>query len=401
MKTISRLGLLWVFLAMLLVLPVTVQADFFSDPYYYTTNNGTVTITGYDGPDGVLSITNKIDDLPVTSIGDSAFNDCSGLNDVTIPNGVTSLGSNAFCECTHLLCITIPDSVTNIGYQAFYDCGLTNVMIGTNVTSIGDDAFYGCESLTSVTIPNSVTSLGSNAFCECRHLLCATIGNSVTSLGDSAFYDCQSLTAIMVDTNNHAYSSLDGVLFDKGQTTLIQCPAQDIAGTYVIPNGVTDIGKSAFSLCAYLFSVTIPNSVTNIGYGSFDGCSRLYSAYFKGNAPSDDGAEFHTSIYNDPDPVTVFYLPGTTNWGTSFGDRPTMLWNPQVHSDANFGVGTNGFGFTVSGSSNLDFVVQACTNLLSPDWLDVKTMILTGGSSCFSDPDWTNCPARFYRFCAP
>jgi hypothetical protein len=112
---------------------------------------------------------------------------------------------------------------------------------------------------------------------------------------------------------------------------------------------------------------------------------------------------FDLSIY-----VKIYYLPETAGWPTPpptpplFGGRPMVLWNPQVlTSDASFGVGTNGFGFTITGSSNLVIVVVACTNLGSPIWSPVGTNTLTGGSSYFSDSQWTNHPARFYRLRSP
>ncbi len=103
-----------------------------------------------------------------------------------------------------------------------------------------------------------------------------TIPNSVTSIGDRAFAYCSSLTSISVATDNLNYSSKDGVLFDKQQKTLIQCPGGK-QGAYVIPNSVTSIGGSAFWGCSGLTSVTIPNSVTSIGDYAFRDCSSLTS----------------------------------------------------------------------------------------------------------------------------
>ena len=104
----------------------------------------------------------------VTSIGDWAFWDCSGLTNVTIPNSVTSIGDCAFEDCTGLTSVTIPNSVSKIKNYAFNGCtGLVNMTIGNSVTSIGYDAFYGCSGLTSITIPNSVTSIGYSAFYLC------------------------------------------------------------------------------------------------------------------------------------------------------------------------------------------------------------------------------------------
>jgi hypothetical protein len=91
-------------------------------------------------------------------------------------------------------------------------------------------------------------------------------------------------------------------------------------------------------------------------------------------------------------------LPGTTGWGSTFGGCPTALWNPQAQSP---GVRSNQFGFTITGTTNLAVVVEACTNLANPIWSPVGTNTLTGGSSYFSDPQWTNYAARFYRLRSP
>jgi hypothetical protein len=100
--------------------------------------------------------------------------------------------------------------------------------------------------------------------------------------------------------------------------------------------------------------------------------------------------------------ATVYYMPGTTGWGSMFAGRPTVLWNPQAQTkSATFGVRTNRFGFNITGSSNLVIVVEACTNLANPIWSPVRTNTLTGGLSYFSDPQWTNYPGRFYRLRSP
>ena len=100
----------------------------------------------------------------------------------------------------------------------------------------------------------------------------------------------------------------------------------------------------------------------------------------------------------DDNKATVYYLPGTTGWGVPFGGRPTVRWNPQVlTSDPSFGVRNHHFGFTLTGTSNLVVVVEAGASLASPTWSSLQTNTLTSGSAYFSDAQWTNSPARFYR----
>ena len=144
-----------------------------------------------------------------------------------------------------------------------------------SVTSIGEWAFSYCDGLTSVTIPNSVTSIGKSAFWACG-LTSVVIPNSVTSIGERAFYYCSGLTSIDVASDNSNYCSVDGVLFNKDKTTLIQYPGGK-QGAYTIPNSVTSIGNYAFYYCTGLTSVTIPNSVTSIGDSAFDHCTGLTS----------------------------------------------------------------------------------------------------------------------------
>ncbi len=126
--------------------------------------------------------------------------------------------------------ITIPSTlggveVTSIGNYAFFNCtGLTNLTIADSVTDIGISAFYGCTSLTGITIPAGVTNINKWAFHKCTGLTSVTIPASVAYIGDS-FGSCTSLTNLNVVAENVYYSSQGGVLFNKGGTTLVQCPA--------------------------------------------------------------------------------------------------------------------------------------------------------------------------------
>ncbi len=182
---------------LLLALPAALEAQ-----YYCTTNNGTITIAGYAGSGGSVTIPGTIGGLPVTSIGDEAFAYCTSLTGVTIPDSVTGIGGAAFAGCINLSSITIPNSVASIGDDAFSYCGgLTSVTIPNRVTSIGDGTFSWCVSLTGVTIPNSVASIGDDAFSDCTGLTNITIPSSLTGIGIYAFGSCNRLTGVYFQGN--------------------------------------------------------------------------------------------------------------------------------------------------------------------------------------------------------
>lgn len=231
---------------------------------YEENDNGGITITKFIGDETNVVIPSKIDGKAVTSIGDWAFSDCTSLTEVTIPN-----------------------SVTSIGYRAFEDCkNLKEVTIGNGVTSIGDEAFKNCTSLTNVTIPNSVTSIGDYAFYYCESLTKVTIGSSVKSIAfGNAFWGCTSLKEFNVDKNNKDYSSINGVLFNKDKTTLIQYPQGKADTEYSIPNSVIKIeGLYSFCFCESLTEIKISNSVKNIEDGAFmNNFTNLKDVYYTGS----------------------------------------------------------------------------------------------------------------------
>ena len=167
--------------------------------YTYTVNpdNVSVTITGYPTTEeGPLVIPDSMDGRSVTSIGDYAFYNCS-LTSIIIPDSVTSIGNNAFNGCTGLTSAIIGNSVTSIGLGAFDECSdLTSIIIPDSVTSIGDYAFFRCYGLTSIIIPDSVKIIRPQTFRDCSRLTSIIIPDGVTSIGTHAFNNCTALAFI-------------------------------------------------------------------------------------------------------------------------------------------------------------------------------------------------------------
>jgi hypothetical protein len=250
--------------------------------------------------------------------------------------------------------------MASIGENAFVACsGLAAITIPENVTNISANAFHGAG-LTTVTIPSGVTSMGEDSF-ECPNLTNATISSGITAIGDYAFEYCTSLTSIM------------------------------------IPDTVTNIGAGAFNNCRSLVSVTIPANVTNIDDDAFEYCTSLLSVFLKGNAPAVALSSFFNDLF-----ATAFYLPGTTGWGSTFGELPAFQWNAQVQiAGTSFGVMGNQFGINVTGNANTPIVLEACTNLAHPVWFPLQNLTLTNGSGFFSEPLQTNNSCCYYRLRSP
>ncbi len=250
-----------------------------------------------------------------------------------------------------------------------------------------------------------------------------------------------------MDTNNLAYSSVDGALFDKSQTTLIQYPNGKV-GNFTLPNTVTSVGLQfeglngltgltipdsvtnistyAFYQCNGLTNVTIGNNVTSLGLATFSECHNLVwvtigksvtsigvaafefngspiGIFFQGGPP-----QFNLPAFYGDGSVTFYYLPGAVGWSpealgsSTYDGFPVVQWSPQVNTgDGSFGVLNNQFGFTVSGATNLPIVVEGCTDLVAASWTALQNCTLTNGSIYFSDAQWTNYPTRFYALRPP
>lgn len=228
--------------------------------YTYSVNsNGTATITDYDAQiETSITIPSALGGFPVTSIGNNAFEYCKKLKKVTIPEGITKIGINTF---------------------------------------------YDCEGLEEIILPESLTEIDSGAFEYCISLKSIHIPKNVETISDHCFESCTGLEEITVDSNNSAYTGVDGVLLSKDMTSLKKYPANK-SGTHYnipqtvtilgirsfednrnlesinIPDSVTSIRNYAFSYCKSLKEIDIPTSVTLIDFGAFSYCKTLTSFRF-------------------------------------------------------------------------------------------------------------------------
>ena len=312
----------------LLALSNVSQAQFV---YSINDGGGAVSITGYTGSSSTIIIPERMDHLPVVSI--SGFSHRVFITSVVIPNTVTNIGDYAF---------------TGMDMHS----RMTKLKLGRRVARIGRDAFSGCDQLTTIALPDSVVSIGAGAFLFCSKLTEIAIPAGVTNIEDGAFSGCFSLKSIIVDPGNPAYCSMDGVLYNKSRTRLLQYPGGK-AGAYIIPKGVTSIahlalwncphltgvtmpegiisiGDEEFAACYNLATVIVPASVTNIGQNAFNSCVSMKGIYFCGNAP--DYGEYwrggRAKVLGGLDTGTVYYVAGTAGWRTNFGGRPTAQWKP-------------------------------------------------------------------------
>lgn len=199
---------------------------------YMELDDGTIEISKYAGTDTIVIVPDIIDGKDVTSIGDSAFQFCSKIIEITIPEGVNN---------------------------------------------IGEGAFWCCENLTEIIIPEEVTNIGDYAFGHCENLIEISIPKKVTNIGYESFMGCADLVKINVATDNETYISENGILFNKEKSELIHYPAQKTDTKYIIPEGVKRLEGYAFENCSNLTEITIPEGLTYMGEYVFKGCKSLSS----------------------------------------------------------------------------------------------------------------------------
>lgn len=227
--------------------------------YELDSNNDIVTLLCANKADikGTLSIPSTIDGHKVKKLGvvnynhngtyvwNGTFEECYGLQGVTLPNTVIEIGRSAFRNCTGLKSIIIPDTVVSIGNYAYGECsGVSTLTIGKGVTSIGESAFQKCTGLKQLIIPNSVTSIGESAFYGCTGVTSLTLSTNISTINYKTFAGCKGLTSVK------------------------------------LPNAITTIRggyswEGAFSDCSNLTKILIPDSVATIETNAFCNCKKL------------------------------------------------------------------------------------------------------------------------------
>lgn len=320
----------------------------------YDANNYLMEATVVEGDtkhSGHVVIPNIIEDYDgttyrVTTIGNRAFQNCTALTNVTIPNSIKTIRSRAFYGCTALTNVTIPNSVTTIENDAFQNCknlerveinsqgtsscfkGLTSIkqiIIGNNVTDISDYAFAGCSSLTSVTIGERVSRLGYHSFADCPSLTSIKIPSSVSYIGHEVFYGCTGLKYIE------------------------------------IPNSVTEIGAEAFEECSGLTSIVIPNSVNRIGNGAFHGCTSLKDLRIEdGKTTLKLGYEAYSynggkGLFYDC-PLEIIYLGRNIDYETQYFYGNSPFYNKEELKSLTIGNSVTKLG---------DYAFRGCSSLIN------------------------------------
>lgn len=316
-KLISRISAL--VLASAASVPAAQAYDFEVGGIYYNINNTSVSVTyadlqgTYRGNVVIPSeVTYQMRTYPVKAIDYLAFINSADMTSVTLPDGITQIYDQAFSHCSSLTEIRLPAKLQRIADYAFEFCtGLDSVTIPASVTQIGYAVFTYCRNLRGFAvaegnpvyeavdgvlyskgqkmlvqypasktgpefnIPETVTRMPDCAFAPQYYLHAIGIPASLTDVRAGSFADCAALTDIEVAPENPALTAIDGLLFDKDVTTLLQYPVLHEAEHVEIPSTVTSLGDLSMLGAAYVHTLELPASLTEIGTFALAGCSGL------------------------------------------------------------------------------------------------------------------------------
>ncbi len=263
----------------------------------------------------------------VTDIGKYAFYGCYQLASVNLPEGVAAIPDSTFFFCTSLATLSMPSTVRSVGVRAFYNCNhLTSLPLPDALETIDDYAFSLCYGVREIQLPSALRTIGYKAFENCSKVKKINIPASVSEIRALPFAGCTSLYKIIVAEENTSFSSLDGVLYDKAQTTLLCYPSAKL-GDFTLPSSVNTIGEygfyscrflenielksslttikeGAFRLCRALKSITVPSSVTVLGDNLFVACSSMEAFLFYAPTP----LEISPSTFTDDDFDVPLYV---------------------------------------------------------------------------------------------
>jgi len=250
----------------------------------------------------VVNIPNQVNynsqNYTVVNILDSAFNSCSSLTTLSLPDTLEYIGLFAFNNNSNLTDLTIPDSVTFIGQGAFTNCqALTTVALPSGLTEINEDTFWNCVNLANVTIPDSVTEIGKEAFKNNNALINLTLPSALTEIKEQAFAGCEQLQNL----------TFPGTLQTIGSSAFLGCEAFTEVN---LPNSVTTLGTGVFALCFGITDiVNFPNTITQIPEFSFNGCIGLINVSIPSQITTIGESAFRTceslSSIAIPDTVTT------------------------------------------------------------------------------------------------
>lgn len=349
-------------------------------------------------------------DNSVKTIGMAAFEYCSSLADIILPEGVTTIARSAFWGCSSLSRIDLPEGVTTIGHSAFYGCEkLSSVKLPNSLTTIEGFAFSGCNGLT-ITIPDNVESMSMLTFSDCTGLDITIPGRFLTKIENPIGSDCKDVRVTIAEgttvIEEYAFQKRPGIVSvtipesvtSIGHAAFWQCSGlTDI----IIPSSVTEIGDDAFSECTNLTNVTLPDGLTSIGEGVFCNCKELVSVVIPNSVKS-----IGTEAFNGCSALKSIVLPeGMTlikKW--TFADCSSLVdvTLPSTMTTLEYGAFENCTSLrsvTIPNSVNtVDAPFYGCSSLSDikvPDYL-YETSIFSGtGITDITVPEGTTVVGSF------